>query len=211
MFDAKGDDVDQHAIIEHLVHQRACRSFTDEPVSDEDLATMLRAATHAPSSENSQPWVFVVVRDPGARAAIVDLTRQIWEGGALRHAESHLPSSLLANVDAFVREGYGGAPVLVVVAGDGRDGTRAAVLASSVFPAVQNLLLAAGALGYGSAMTTLAPHQPEALAAIVGLPDGVRPFAVVPIGRPATPLGPPRRRPVAEVAHLDAFGTPFSG
>jgi nitroreductase len=84
------------------------------------------------------------------------------------------------------------------------------VLSSSVFPAVQNLLLAAAALGYGSSMTTLAAQVPDALAEIVGLPAGVRPFAVVPLGRSATALGPPRRRRIAEVAHLDSFGLPFS-
>jgi len=101
--------------------------------------------------------------------------------------------------------------VLVVVAGDSRGGLPFPVLAASVFPAVQNLLLAAAALGYGSALTTLAAADPGALAAAVGLPDGVRPLAVVPLGRPATRLGPARRRPVAEVAHLDRYGSPFSG
>lgn len=197
-------------IVDHLLHQRACRSFTDEPVGEDDLATMLRAATHAPSAENSQPWVFVVVRDPATQTAIVELTQQVWDGGARQHSEERIAPQFLANVDAFVREGYGGAPVFVVVAGDGRRGMRTATLASSVFPAVQNLLLAAGALGFGSSMTTLAAQVPDALAAIVGLPDGVRPFAVVPIGRPSAALGPPHRRPVAEVAHLDEFGVPFS-
>lgn len=99
--------------------------------------------------------------------------------------------------------------MLVVVAGDGRDGASKALLASSVYPAAQNLLLAAAALGYGSSMTTLAAQAPDALGALVGLPDDVRPFAVVPIGRPATPLGPPRRCPLREVAHLEVFGAPF--
>ncbi len=99
--------------------------------------------------------------------------------------------------------------MLVVVAADGRSGVPEPVLASSVFPAVQNLLLAAAALGYGSSMTTLAAQVPDALAATVGLPVGVRPLAVVPIGRPAAPLGPPRRRPVRDVTYLDAFGAPF--
>jgi nitroreductase len=197
-------------IVDHLLQQRACRSFNDEPVSDDDLELVLRAATHAPSAENAQPWVFVVVRDPATRADIVALTTQVWDGGARQHAEAHLAPRFQANVDRFVRDGYGGAPVLIVVAGDGRNGMRPATLASSVFPAVQNLLLAAAALGYGSSMTTLAAQAPDALAAIVGLPERVRPLAIVPLGRPSTPLGPPRRRPVGEIAHLDVFGVPFS-
>jgi nitroreductase len=197
-------------VLDHLLRQRACRSFSALPVEDEHLAEMLRAATHAPSAENAQPWVFIVVRDAATRQAVVDLTRQVWEAGGRQHAERSLSPKFFAAVDAFLGGGYGGAPVLVVVAGDGRNGATDALLAPSVFPATQNLLLAAAALGYGSSMTTLAAQAPDALARIVGLPDGVRPFAVVPIGRPAMPLGPPRRRPLREVAHLDAFGTPFS-
>ncbi|HEX6236704.1 MAG TPA: nitroreductase family protein [Acidimicrobiales bacterium] len=196
-------------VIDHLLRQRACRAFADSPVPDEDLVTMVRAATHAPSAENRQPWIFVVVRRAGTRRAIADLTRRLWEGGGRRHARRTLSPRMFAEVDAFIDRGYGGAPVLVVVAGDGRGGVPAAVLASSVFPATQNLLLAAASLGYGSSITTLAAQVPEALAAAVGLPAGVLPFAVVPIGRPDTPLGRPRRRPVTEVAHLDSFGTSF--
>jgi nitroreductase len=199
------------AVIDHLLAQRACRAYTDDPVPDEDLATILEAATHAPSAENRQPWVFVVVRDPATRRAIADLTHRLWDGGGRAHAERDLTPRFFADVDGFMAGGYGGAPVLVVVAGDGRDGLRPAVLASSVFPAVQSLLLAAPALGYGSALTTLGAADPDGLAAAVGLPEGVRPLAVVPLGRPATRLGPPRRRPVAEVAHLDRYGNPFSG
>jgi nitroreductase len=196
-------------VIDHILAQRACRAFADSPVPDGDLVTMVRAATHAPSAENRQPWVFVVVREAATREAIAEITRRVWAGGGRRHAQRSLAPPFFAAVDEFVERGYGGAPVLVVVAADGRGGVPAAVLESSVFPAAQNLLLAAGALGYGSSMTTLAAQDPDALAAAVGLPPGVRPLAVVPVGRPARPLGRPRRRPVDAVAHLDAFGTPF--
>lgn len=170
---------------------------------------MLEAATHAPSAENSQPWVFVVVTDTGRRAAICDLTRSIWAAGARNHSMHTLAPELFERVDRFIEAGYGGAPVLVIVAADGRGGAPMHLLSSSVFPATQNLLLAAAALGYGSSMTTLAAHVPDQLAATVDLPGGIRPVAVIPVGWPARPLGPPRRRPVREVAHLDRFGTPF--
>ncbi len=196
-------------MIEHLLGQRACRAYTGEPVPDGDLVTILEAATHAPSAENRQPWVFVVVRDPDVRAAVDDAARRVWEAGGRSHARRDLDPRFFAAVDGFVAGGHGGAPVLVVVAGDGREGLRPAVLASSVFPSVQSLLLAAAALGYGSALTTLAIQDPDAVAAAVGLPPGVRPLAVVPVGRPAVRLGPARRRPVGEVAHLDAWGTAF--
>ena len=96
------------------------------------------------------------------------------------------------------------------MAADGRDGAGRATLAASVYPAVQNLLLAASALDYGSTMTTLATLAPNELAAIVGLPEGVTAVAVVPIGRRAQPAGPPRRRPVDEIAHRNRFGAAFT-
>src|SRR5437763_14265408 len=60
--------------------QRACRRFSDEPVADELVEQVLEAATFAPSAENRQPWVFVVVRDAETRAALGDLTRRAWPG-----------------------------------------------------------------------------------------------------------------------------------
>ncbi len=196
-------------VLRALGGQRACREYTDEPVADAHLVTILEAATHAPSAENRQPWVFVVVRDPAVRGGLDDLTRRVWAAGGRPHAERNLAPAFFAAVDAFVGGGYGGAPVLVVVAGDGRDGSTKAQLAASVFPAAQSLLLAAAALGYGSSMTTLVAHAPDDVRSLLSLPEAVHPFAVVPVGRPARPLGPPRRRPVHEVAHLDAFGSPY--
>lgn len=192
-----------------ILTQRACRSYTDEPVPDRDLATIIGAASHAPSAENRQPWIFVVVDDPLVRSAIDDLSRHIWGAGGRSHSEASLPPAFFVGVDRFFTAGHGGAPRLVVVAGDGRDGSKPALLASSVFPAVQNLLLAASALGYGSTMTTLAAQAPTELAEILDLPAKVLPLAVIPIGRPSHPLGPPRRRPVGEIAHRNRFGTAF--
>ena len=103
-----------------------------------------------------------------------------------------------------------GAPVIVVVCGDRNLGLEV-TLPSSVYPATQNLLLAANALGLGSAMTTLATQFSDQLASLLGLPDGVLPMAVVPIGWPARPLGLPRRLPLSERAHLDRYGHPFTG
>ncbi len=189
--------------------QRACRRFADVPVADADIVRMLEAAVHAPSAENAQPWVFIVVREGTQRQAIVALTQRLWTGGARQHSQPRLGTGLFDEVDEATRSGFGGAPVLVVVAGDGRDGTTRRALASSVFPAVQNLLLAANALGYGSSLTTLTTVAADELQAIVELPDGVQPVAVVPIGRPARPLGPPRREAAATKTHLDRYGTPF--
>jgi nitroreductase len=84
-----------------------------------------------------------------------------------------------------------------------------ATIGSSIFPCVQNMLLAATALGLGSALTTLVTQVGE-LRALLALPEAVEATAVIPLGFPARPLGPPRREPVAEHTHRDRYGTAWS-
>jgi nitroreductase len=192
-----------------VVHtQRAARTFEPDDVDDETIAEILTAATHAPSAENSQPFVFVVVRDPATRAAIGELTARLWQGGARALEEGRLSPGLMADVDRGAMGGVAAAPVLVVVCGDTRL-TAAQTMDASVFPAVQNLLLAAHALGLGSALTTLPVHGGSGLAELLGLPPEVVPAAVVPLGHLPQPLGRPKRRPLSEKAHRDRYGTPF--
>jgi nitroreductase len=82
-------------------------------------------------------------------------------------------------------------------------------MASSIFPAAQNLMLAANAKGLGTALTTLTTAFAAELREVVGLPDAITPLAVIPLGWPARPLGPPRRLPVADKTHRDRYGTPW--
>jgi nitroreductase len=195
-----------------VVHaQRSCRQFTDEDVPDDDLERILGAAVRAPSAENSQPWVFVVVREDERRAALSEIARRLWYEAGRQHAEPRISEALLQEVEAAVDTGFGGAPVLVVVAADtstGIGGSRGA-LGSSIYPAVQNLLLAATALGYGANLTTLATFAADDVRAVVGLPPGIEPMAVVPLGMPATDLRAARRQAVSEKAHLDGYGRAF--
>lgn len=186
--------------------QRACRSFAPDPVPDEVVQKVLEAATFAPSAENSQPWVFVVVRDEDHRRLLVDLTRRAWEGGARTHAAPRLSPGLLDDVDEGVGGGFLAAPVLVVVGGDTSRCHRR-VLEASVFPAVQNLLLAATALGLGTAFTTLSLAFSEEVAAALAIPEEIVPMAVVPMGRPNRALGRPRRQGIATKAHRERYGT----
>jgi nitroreductase len=179
--------------------------FSSDPVEDEVVGEVLEAATFAPSAENRQPWVFVVVRDPHRRSEIATLTRAAWEGGGRSHSEGRLSPTLLEDVDRGARGAIYEAPVIVVVGGDTSLVDRR-VLDASVFPAIQNLLLAAGAKGLGSALTTLPLVFGDQLAELVGFPFEVRPMAVVPLGWPARRLGPPKRAPLEEKAHRETFG-----
>ncbi len=192
-----------------VLSQRAARSFTPEDVDDATVAKILTAATHAPTAENSQPFVFIVVRDPGIRATIGDITARVWEGGARDMEKGRLAPAFLADVDQGAMGGCAQAPVLIVVAGDTRL-TFAESLDSSIFPAVQNLLLAAHALGLGSTLTTLPTLSGNDLSEALDLPPEVRPVAVIPVGHLTKKLGPPRRLPISEKAHLNRYGVPFT-
>ncbi len=191
-----------------VLSQRAARRFLSDEVDDDTVTRILTAATHAPSAENTQPYVFIVVRDPAIRGRIGEISARLWQGGARALEEDRLPPAMLREVDEGAMGGIAAAPVLVVVCGDTRL-AFAQSIPSSVFPAVQNLLLAAHTLGLGSTLTTLPALAGNELASLLGLPPEIVPVAVVPLGRLPGPLGPPRRRPLSEKAHLDRYGTPF--
>jgi len=196
------------SLFDVVTTQRAYRRFRPDPVDDALIEQCLRAATHAPSAENSQPWEFVVVTDPAKRATIGAITRAAWDGGAAAHSERRLSPELLADVDAGARGGLAAAPVMIVVCGN-TSHALPSTLPSSVYPAVQNLLLAASALGLGSALTTLPLVGGDALRQLIGLPDQVIAFAVIPIGWPERRLGPPRREPFSRKTFRDTYGTPW--
>ena len=120
------------------------------------------------------------MRDDAVRAALSDLTRRLWSAGGRDYAEAHNTAHLFNEVDGLVERGLGGAPVFVIVAADTSAGAHPTSLGSSIFPAVQNLLLAANALGYGSALTTLTTYGGDELRDLLDLPehahaDGDRP------------------------------------
>ena len=186
--------------------QRACRDFSDESVNEDDLDYVLRAATYAPSAENTQPWVFVVVEDAERRAALDQIIRDIWESFGRRFTEERASSALFADVEhGLGGGGVAGAPALIVVGGDTRLVDRSQIKAS-VYPAVQNLLLAAAWRGLGTCMTTIANLRADETRAVVGFPAEIEPVALTPIGRPAKPLGRPRREPFTAKAHREQFG-----
>lgn len=185
--------------------QRACRAFSDVPVSDDTIGRVLAAATFAPSAENRQPWEFIVVRDGVSRARIGDLTRRAWEGHGRAFSESRLSPGLLADVEQGATGGIEKAPVNIVACADIERGLEETV-PSSIFPAIQNLLLAATALDLGSALTTIAVGYRVQLQELLNLPEHVIPVAVIPLGHPARALGKPRRDPFEHHTHRDMYG-----
>jgi nitroreductase len=189
--------------------QRACRQYTDEPVGDATIEALVAAACRAPSAENRQPWRFVVVRDPGTRATLGELMRQLWDQGGRRYTEGRVPAGLLHDVDRGFHGGLESAPVMLVIGGDATV-TNRSTLPSSVFPAVQNLLLAATSRGLGTCLTTIATARADEVRALVGFPPDVDPLAIVPVGHPARALGPSRREPASSKLFRERYDTPWT-
>jgi nitroreductase len=190
--------------------QRACRDYdaaTDVP--DADVETLLDAAVHAPSAENTQPWEFVVVRGPETREALSATMQAAWAAGGSEYVRSRADDRLFADIDRGITGGFLSAPVMIVICADL---TRVEEMwaASSIYPAAQNILLAAGALGYGSCLTTgLTTVFAQQVREHLGLPDTSLPLAAIYVGRPARSLGPPRREPASRHTHRERYGQPW--
>jgi nitroreductase len=192
--------------------QRACRRFDpDGKVLDADLERMLHAAVRAPSAENIQPWSFVVVRNEEARAQLADWWTETWNAGGGDIVRQSLDDKVLvADLEyGFNRGGFAAAPVVVVVCAD-TERVPEIYAPSSIYPAVQNLLLAAADLGYASCLTTgLTTFGVDRVREKLQLPDTLLPMAAVYLGRSARKLSPPRRRPAASVTYREQFGNPW--
>lgn len=199
-----GSPRDPEAFLDVVRTMRTHRAFTDDPVDDDTITRIVDAATFAPSAENLQPWRFVAVRDAQRRAQIGELNARAWRDFAREYSKPRLDPAIFDAVDRGAGGGIAAAPVLIVVGGDTQR-SHPNALTSSIFPAVENLLLTAHAFGLGSALTTLTAQFAGELRAIVGFPDTILPLAVVPIGHPVKPLGPPRREPVADLLRWDRW------
>jgi nitroreductase len=189
--------------------QRACRRFDpDGKVLDSDIEQMLQSAVHAPSAENTQPWSFVVVRDADSRRLLADWWTETWNAGGGDFIKQSLDDRALVNdlEYGFNRGGFAAAPVVIVVCAD-TDRVPEIYAPSSIYPAVQNLLLAAADLGYGSCLTTgLTTFGVDRVRDRLALPATLLPMAAVYLGPSAKKLSAPRRRPALEVTYREKFG-----
>jgi nitroreductase len=189
--------------------QRACRRFDpDAKVPDADVEQMLQSAVHAPSAENTQPWSFIVVRDDESRKLLADWWTETWNAGGGDFIKGSLDDqNLVDDLEyGFNRGGFAAAPVVIVVCVD-TEKVMEVYAPSSIYPAVQNLLLTAADLGYGSCLTTgLTMFGIDRVRERLELPDTLLPMAAVYIGQPAKKLSPPRRRPATDVTYREKFG-----
>lgn len=201
-------------LIEAMTTQRAMRRLKPDPVDDDTLKRVLSLAIKAPTGSNKQGWEWIVVRDPAVKRKLGRRLRAVHKlyGRAGRRVMRNDPKQL-RNLDAveWQAEHFEEVPVLVIPCLHGASFPYPWVYRSSrygsIYPAIQNLLLAARAEGLGAALTTLPLWNQIAARRALHLPIGVEPVAVIPIGWPMGNYGPTTRRPIEEITHLDRYGT----
>jgi len=202
---------------EVVTTQRAIRRLKPDPIPEAALRQIMDAAICAPSGGNRQGWSFVIVRDGAKRARLGELYREAW--GELmkvpyyRDAASAPPNSPAGKMLASARhlgEHLGEAPVLVLACIALDPGVKPTLTTgASIYPAVQNLMLAARALGIGSCITTIHKFRDAQVKELLGIPADVETAALIPLGYPLGKFGRPPRRPLREVAFADRWGQPF--
>ncbi len=195
-------------LLEGLATTRAIRRYTDDPVPDDDLATILWHAGRAPSGSNRQPFRFLVLRHgsgaAAAKAVLGEAFRTGW--GAKREADGYRPSRFADSMQHYV-DHFESVPVVVLVCLD-RYREPSPYEGASVYPACQNLLLAARALGYGGALTMWHLGVERELRELLAVPDHVALSACITLGVPAGRHGPVRRKPLGDVVFDDRWGQP---
>ena len=201
-------------VFETIYNCRAIRYLKPDPVPDALLRKVLEAGTFAANGGNMQSWRFLVIRDPAIKEAAGAWYRKAWHEivGPRYRASSPAPGTsperfarMLAAAE-HLADHLHEAPVWIVPCASGSRNAG-----SSVFPAVQNILLACRALGLGCTLTTLYLNFEKEAEAAMGLPADVHSYAILPIGYPMGNFGPVRRAPLQSVVYQDRWGEAYQG
>lgn len=200
-------------LIEIIRSTRAMRRLKPDPVPPDLINQILRAGTAAPPASNMYGWRFLVIRDQAIKDRVAARYRRRWHdeaGPAFRNA---VPSRDRYNqmLDAcdYLADHLHEAPVWIVPCV--LSYTRTWEACSGIYPAVQNMLLAARALGLGATLTTLFQYEEEDGEAMLGLPENARSYAILPIGYPLGNFGPVAPVVLEDVVFADRWGEKWSG
>jgi nitroreductase len=216
MADTNQDGV---SLYEGLLSTRAVRRYTDEKIPDEALRDILFAATRAPSGSNRQPFRFIVLTHgpvaAEAKHVIGEGAQKFWaakraddgyDKGSGTDATS--PKARLARTMQHYVDSFESVPVLVLACYVRYRSHTAQTDGASVYPACQNLLLAARALGFGGVLTGFHHMAEPELRRLLQIPDEVELMATITLGRPQGRHGPVRRRPLPELVFGEQWGQP---
>ncbi len=198
-------------IYEAMQTQRAVRRWTDQPVPDEVIERIIRAATWAPSGSNLQPWGFVVIRDAERRKLIAEAIRESFKqfAGRLPDPEAIEDATQRRMIRGAVRlfDNFAAAPVLIIpcLVSAQSPAPTGLLAGSSIYPSIQNLMLAARAEDLGTVLTTPQDGIMELLRSEIGIPEEALPVAIIPMGWPAVNFGPVTRKPLEEFLHWERW------
>ena len=193
---------------EAIYTQRSIRRLRPDPIPIEDLRTIIEAASKAPSGGNAQPARYLVLTDPDVIRRFGALYREAWwakrrdEGRPWTRREEIPAEERVSRGAAQLADEIADAPCIVLALTEGKG------QASSVLPGVQNLMLAARALGIGSVPTTLHPQVMDRVYDLLGIPATADFHLCLPLGYPRGRFGPTQRRPTAETTYLNRWGAP---
>lgn len=194
-------------LFDALNAQRAIRFLKTDPIPDNILDQILSAALRAPSGGNSQPWAFVVVRDPKVKAQLSVWYKEFWDNVYSKRLDRQ-NSPVTRSAEHLVHH-FAEAPVIVIPCIRGSKGSSRDVLTTgaSIYPAVQNLMLAAVGLGVGSVITTFLQNHEGKIQELLGIPSDYQTACAVPLGYPSgeETFGGSKRRPLNEVVHWDRW------
>jgi len=205
-------------IFEVMSTMRAMRRLKPDPVPDELINKILQVAQWAPSGGNTQRWRFLVVKDPKIKKKVQVYYKRLYDEivGPRYSSSAPPPGSDPSRYQRqhaavkYLTDHYHEAPVWIVAClEDGENPDRTA--GSSIYPAVQNMLLAARALGLGTTLTTRHTGYGKEVDAIFGLPSGLHSYAILPIGWPMGRFGPLSRGPLKDFVFQDQWGKPYPG
>jgi len=202
-------------LFEILRTTRSMRRLKPDQVPNELIRKILEAGVCAPSGGNMQRWRFLVVRDPQIKQTVGAYYKRAWDERVAPRYRAGEPAPgtsrerFLRLLDAaeYLAAHIHEAPVWIVPCLEGGAPTRTS--GSSIYPAVQNMLLAARALGLGATLTTLYLSFEKEVEAALGLPDDVHSYALLPIGYPLGRFGPVRRVALSEVVFEDRWAQPY--
>jgi nitroreductase len=203
-------------LFEIIATTRSMRRLKPDPVPPELVRKILEAGTAAPSGGNMQRWRFLVVTDPKLKQAVGAYYKRAWDEvvyprySAGTPAPGTSPERFRRMLEAaqYLADHIHEAPVWIVPCMEGANPSRTA--GSSIYPAAQNMLLAARALGLGATLTTLYLNFEKEVEGALGLPADVHSYALLPIGYPIGRFGPVRRVPLSEVVYENGWGRPYS-
>ncbi len=191
-------------------HTRAMRRLKPDPIPDDVLMKLIDAANQGPTGSNKQNARWIVVRDPAQKQKLADLNRTAVNAYVGNPDDIAPDMRGIVSAVMWQRDHFHEIPALLIPClelDEPPTGTWSAGAGSggSIWPGVQNLLLAARALGLGATLTTLGLSDRPAAKAVLGLPDTVEPFAIIPVGYPTGNFGPVTRRPLEEIVHYDRW------